>query len=931
MVQAVFTREKILTGLMTCTILTAPSFHAHAATDSKAVTSWQVSRVASVSQGSYCAMAQKFDNQSILTFAQNSEGQYSLAIESPKAKFDAAKDTEVVLSVKGGDEETYNARVQSQNAIVIGLGKGEDVVGKLKKSGVLHVKVGNSQTVYQFNEYGAGQKDMGACLAGIQASPEKTATNNKADKIENTEPAAGETPAEPSVEGLLAARPSTSDNGDGLDKSFLRDDVEPVKAVSKNAPKPADIDIIETTMDKEMSDLREENARLKRSLAESRKAYEDQQVKQSGSAVDEMKEKLAALKDENSQLNTELADARKMTKAISEDEMKLSNVSDELKRAKQLAETLKSENATLRNQISIAAKTGDKETQQASQMSLQMADLKTENAKLKLEVDSLSKLGGGITPDVLAVQQSLKGLEDRIAIMRSENADLRQQLSDAKTSGSSADMGGDEKLRAQLRDLHVQVETLQKEKVSLLASIEKMQKDTEVSQLKAAGGSWDLEQATRRYQESQREIRRLGALIDDSNARCQAEKKDIEYMLFDPEIAKSAQISMLNNLEDQIAEKDKAIKLLEAKQAEKQQPSPELLKKIADMEKQAVDDAATISSVRKELTSVQATAGDAKRQQELLAQKESEINSLQTKIVSLQSENQKVISESQQSVAAEIKKASDSQKTVIDSLTSQLKAASDKSIALEAQLAEVKTKQGQDAQAVVSSKAEVLAQTNAMAALNSQLKSASDKVALLEGQLAQAKMQAQQARLAAQIESAAGGNSMPAAPSVVPYQNVALTSQAPMQAVGVKFMSNTDIANLLASTGLSPRNGVQAIQGGDPNIYRAFGWKTDSMFGSAELRKVAGNSALPEIAKQYLSRAKSRCQGDFAADESSLPAAKGVVGYEIACVGNNNTSSASVLFSYADGIVTTIAHEGRAEAMDMVMDTRDKLAVALAR
>jgi hypothetical protein len=42
-------------------------------------------------------------------------------------------------------------------------------------------------------------------------------------------------------------------------------------------------------------------------------------------------------------------------------------------------------------------------------------------------------------------------------------------------------------------------------------------------------------------------------------------KKDIEYMLFDPELAKSAQISMLGTLEDQLTAKDLEISRLKEK------------------------------------------------------------------------------------------------------------------------------------------------------------------------------------------------------------------------------------------------------------------------------------------------------------------------------------------------------------------------------
>ena len=51
--------------------------------------------------------------------------------------------------------------------------------------------------------------------------------------------------------------------------------------------------------------------------------------------------------------------------------------------------------------------------------------------------------------------------------------------------------------------------------------------------------------------------------------------------------------------------------------------------------------------------------------------------------------------------------------------------------------------------------------------------------------------------------------------------------------------------------------------------------------------------------------------------------------YEIACVGQGSSSSASVLFTYGKGIISTVAHEGRAEAMDLAIDARDRVAKAI--
>jgi len=120
---------------------------------------------------------------------------------------------------------------------------------------------------------------------------------------------------------------------------------------------------------------------------------------------------------------------------------------------------------------------------------------------------------------------------------------------------------------------------------------------------------------------------------------------------------------------------------------------------------------------------------------------------------------------------------------------------------------------------------------------------------------------------------------------------------------------------------------LKQVQGGNASNYRAYSWKTNSLYGSAEMKKISDGSQFDAAVTDYLNRAKSRCSGEFAAVPSPTKAAgmEKSKAFEIACVGQGTSSSASVLFTYGNQIVTTIAHEGRAEAMDLAIDARDKV------
>ena len=117
-----------LAAVLGCSALVVPAM-AHAATAAK--TSWAVSRVASISQGSYCTMAQKYDDATVLTLAKNTKGEYSLAVDFQEGRFKEGEKQKVSLKAQGGAAQTYSVTPQSDKTAVIGIGKDEAMVKQL--------------------------------------------------------------------------------------------------------------------------------------------------------------------------------------------------------------------------------------------------------------------------------------------------------------------------------------------------------------------------------------------------------------------------------------------------------------------------------------------------------------------------------------------------------------------------------------------------------------------------------------------------------------------------------------------------------------------------------------------------------------------------------------------------------------------------------
>ncbi|NCT41168.1 MAG: hypothetical protein GW778_05865 [Alphaproteobacteria bacterium] len=113
----------------------------------------------------------------------------------------------------------------------------------------------------------------------------------------------------------------------------------------------------------------------------------------------------------------------------------------------------------------------------------------------------------------------------------------------------------------------------------------------------------------------------------------------------------------------------------------------------------------------------------------------------------------------------------------------------------------------------------------------------------------------------------------------------------------------------------------------------AYQWRTGGLYGSGEQRSISNSAQFDEYVKDYLMKTEARCPGDFAIfpDDSTESGAMRVDSYEIACVGANISSSASLVFYNEGDTFTVLAHETEADKMGQAMSVRDKIFASLAR
>lgn len=105
---------------------------------------------------------------------------------------------------------------------------------------------------------------------------------------------------------------------------------------------------------------------------------------------------------------------------------------------------------------------------------------------------------------------------------------------------------------ADTAELRKQVALLQGENEALNTELKLALRAGEKERLDVSSKNWNLETATMRYNEAERQVTSLGQQVQKERAQCAFEKKELETMLFDPQVTNEAQLAHLAKLEQQL-------------------------------------------------------------------------------------------------------------------------------------------------------------------------------------------------------------------------------------------------------------------------------------------------------------------------------------------------------------------------------------------
>lgn len=881
------------------------------------ITKWAITKVdgAEAQGGAYCALARRFRQNTILTVARNQDSETSVALDFQTNKLSTAENIKIVLDPGAGEQRSYYITPISDQAFVVRLGRDNKFFDALKTTGFLRVDAGGDSYTFNLEDIDAGSSQLDSCLVSIGGSA-------SAPRGEDMRQA--NAPVQTEIESLRQ------------DVENLRRENMKLSGLADRGDAGDGGGYVTEHLSGEAEELQQENARLREQVSLSGvsagQAYGDASA-------------LNSLERENMRLKGELAS------------MQLHWTDDDMRSLRQKVSVLESENRDLRSDLSTLPDAGKFRQNQA-----ELFTLKEENRRLQ---NLLENRGNIVVAD--NVQSELENLRSENERLSGDLLESRQKLAQAEVQPPPAIVAPPvvaapalqqkvDELLAQLR----QKDEKLVEMSHLTLEVENLKaRNKELEEKLAAVGAdpGKIAELNEKIRNLEEENNRLITQLQQANANADAkpDAKLAELTKENTDLKQQIE-SMKSNAKDAEALHVEVEKLRQENETLKN-ARPEQIAEITET------DHAELEKLRKEneelkqkLSELNSQVAEASALRDKLAEQTKKTETLETELKKAAENTAKpegAAASPTQCVAqvdkikrdAEVKKQSDMQ------------ALARENIGLKRMLSKYVPPQesGQaysPAAAARAGAAEKLLDAKEMPIT---VKSGRGADEPWQGYEPVTEAQQQEQRMihalkeepsAAKPKSGAKGediawNAPPLEKAAPPP--VRKTSQPPVDAMahkapvempaqkGPAFKPAFSIPDTLVSAKIVPANAVHVVDKVSGPGKVAYQWESGAVYGSAEQVPLGDAAAFDSEVKKYLEKTQKRCPGDFAvAPDNTVSVDSGRVdSYEIACVGKNVSSSASLLFINKSGSFTVMAHEAPTDKMAEAMSMRDRVLKAI--
>ena len=466
---------------------------------------WTISRDDENAREPVCTISNQFNNGFIMQFAGTQDGFTNLNIDFRQSTFDPGKKYEVVYSVPGVVRKIVASRAFNPSLLVSDLHGKKDFTDALKSASVLDISIMDNKFRMYLTGFAKASEEYNECL--FPKPPKIAAIDDDIDEVEN--PPQMLSPIKSSRESaMIDDGKNNTDNISITDNiSASSDKKRDMEAVVAKATSIADNYKAEQSSQVALSSLDKKDAQTFRPKKHGR--YTEK-------LAQELKEESRNYKPEDIPSNTN------SSRNTDKEYEKNSKIAPELDESGLLP-------------IENIQKTVENTAAPPEHKSVTIPAYKVKKEVASMEAD-FTELG----------EKERKAPKARPV----KQAPITPPAEIESASGFSAEDFAD--MRKKISELEHEVYRLEKENKSLDQELKTALKDSEQERLSVASDNWDLERATMRYNEAERQIKRLGRQLQTAKAQCDQEKEKLQSMLFDPKVTQQQQLAKLSSLEEEL-------------------------------------------------------------------------------------------------------------------------------------------------------------------------------------------------------------------------------------------------------------------------------------------------------------------------------------------------------------------------------------------
>lgn len=566
----------LLAGCLVTTCLGAPAFAADPELYFYPTQKWSVAAQGGDEGSPICALSNSFNNGFAIKISGNRDGFDTLDLDFRQATFEAGRKYEIVYSIPGASREVFQASAAKGSVLSSSIGSKNDFAAALQDAATLDLSIQSNQFRLYLTGFAKAMDEYNNCInppAPVMAAvdevenPPELAAAPEADQSslsaeEESVIIASDTPAQPDISSppaeeapILGAEESASDKKDILAKiDSLANEYKAGSAEASGAPESSSSESFASSAEIPVGDIsdsipQDSSANIPDDLPPSEPAA----IKPA--KIERTTEKLARqVKPQGDQYSNAYTSATPSpSSALPPPQDDLASSAEPSPAPAPSAPKgeiihFKGERVLPKTKAEASAAEPAPVKPEPQKVSVTIPAYKMTKQTAKIEADFTDA-----SADVPA--DEAPAVDDSAYVQASASSPYEEPIEAPSAIEPSSGTAGEDfiQMRDKIRELEQEVGRLSKENTLLDSELKTSLKDSEDERLSVSSDNWNLERATMRYNEAERQIKRLGRQLQAARSQCTQEKQDLETMLFDPQVTEQSQLAKLSALEQDLA------------------------------------------------------------------------------------------------------------------------------------------------------------------------------------------------------------------------------------------------------------------------------------------------------------------------------------------------------------------------------------------